>query len=129
MRIIGIDLAISRAHKGVVMSERGEFVTYDQMVNKGKHHNQAGCTVTTHLLDRVFVILTEDRPYELRDVDGTPVSPKQARAIVAEKYTVPEEVRKRNNRKARQASKEQRAERQFSRREKRREGPPDWVRG
>jgi transposase len=102
---------------------------YDQMVNKGKHHNQAVCTVATHLLDRVFVILTEDRPYELRDVDGTAVSPKQARAIIAEKYTVPEEVRKRNNRKARQVRKEQRAERQFSRQEKQREGSPDWVRG
>ncbi len=90
-------------------------IYYDQMVNKGKHHTQAVCAVATHLLDRVLVVITEDQPYELRDVDGTQVSPERARQIIAEKYTVPEEVRKRNNRRARLARIEKRAERQFAR--------------
>jgi hypothetical protein len=47
---------------------------YDQMVHKGKHHRQALCAVATHLLDRVLIVLREDRAYELRDVDGTPVT-------------------------------------------------------
>jgi transposase len=89
---------------------------YDQMVNKGNHHTQAVCACATHLLDRVRVILTEDRAYELRDVDGRPVTPEQARAIVLERYIVPKEVRQRNTRRARR----QRAERQMERREKRR---------
>jgi transposase len=89
---------------------------YDQMVNKGNHHTQAVCACATHLLDRVRVILTEDRDYELRDVDGTPVTPEQARAIVLERYIVPKEVRNRNTRRARR----QRAERQMERGAKRR---------
>jgi transposase len=89
---------------------------YDQMMNKGNHHTQAVCACATHLLDRVRVILTEDRAYELRDVDGTPVTPEQARAIVLERYIVPKEVRQRNTRRARR----QRAERQMQRSAKRR---------
>jgi transposase len=86
-------------------------VYHDQMVNKGKHHNQAVCACATHLLDRVRVVLLQDRPYELRDVDGTPVTPAQARAIIAEHYTVPDEVRRRTNQRARKERAEQQAER------------------
>jgi len=91
-------------------------VYYDQMMHKGKHHTQAVCACATHLLDRVRVILTEDRAYELRDVDGTPLSKQQARAIVVERYTVPKEVRQRNNRRARRQRAEQRAQRKDKRR-------------
>ncbi len=91
-------------------------IYHDQMVNKGKHHTQAVCACATHLLDRIRVILTEDRPYELRDVDGTPVTHRQARAIIAERYTVPEEVRQRNTHRARR----ERAERRMERKEERR---------
>ena len=94
-------------------------IYYDQMMNKGKHHKQAVCACTTHVLDRVYVILKEDRPYELRDVDSTPVTPKQARAIIAERYTVPEDVRKRNNRRVRKQRKERRMERKLKRKGKR----------
>jgi transposase len=100
-------------------------IYHDQMVNKGKHHCQAVCACATHLLDRVRVVLNEDRPYELRDVDGTPVTPQQARAIVQERYTVPPEVRRRNNRRARRARAERRAERQ----EQKRRSRPSWAIG
>jgi hypothetical protein len=91
-------------------------IYYDQMVNKGKHHTQAVCACATHLLDRVRVILTKDRPYELRDVNGTPVTREQARAIVLESYTVPKEVRERRNRRARRERAERQAERKAERR-------------
>lgn len=94
-------------------------IYHDQMVDKGKHHTQAVCACATHLLDRVHVILLEDRPYELRDVDGTPVTPEEARAIVVERYTVPEEVRRRNNKRARRERAERRAERKYNRRRSR----------
>jgi len=84
------------------------------MVNKGQHHTQAVCACATHLLDRVLVVLREDRPYELRDVDGTPVTPTRARAIIAERYTVPEEIRKGSTKRARRARAEQQAERRQS---------------
>lgn len=45
---------------------------------------------------------------------------RQARAIIAERYTVPEEVRKRNNRRARKERAERRMERKQKQRESRR---------
>ena len=76
-------------------------IYYDQMVNKGKHHLQAICTCATHLLDRILIVLRDDRPYELRDVAGQPVTVEEARAIIAEHYTVPAEIRQRNNKRTR----------------------------
>jgi hypothetical protein len=86
-------------------------IYYDQMVNKGKHHTQAVCACATHVLDRIRVVLRDDRPYELRDVDGKAVTPAQARAIIAERYQVPEEVRKRNSKKGRHQQADQQLER------------------
>jgi len=60
----------------------------------------------------VQAVLREDRPYDLRDVNGRPVTPEEARAIIAEHYKVPEEVRKRNTRRARKKRREERMERQ-----------------
>jgi len=91
-------------------------IYHDQMLNKGKHHTQAVCACATHLLDRIRVILSEDRPYELRDVDGTPVTTEEARAIIAERYTVPDEVRRRSTRRARRERAERRAERKEKKR-------------
>jgi transposase len=91
-------------------------IYYDQMVNKGNHHTQAVCACATHLIDRVRVVLIEDRPYELRDVDGTPVTEKQALSIIAERYTVPDDVRRRNNKRARRERAERRAERKEKKR-------------
>jgi transposase len=85
-------------------------IYYEQMVRRGKHHIQAVCTCSAHLLDRVQVVLREDRPYELQDVDGTPISKEQARKIIAERFTVPDEVRKRNSKHRRLEQVEQRAE-------------------
>jgi transposase len=88
---------------------------YDQMVKHGKHHSQAVCCCATHLLDRVWTILKEGRAYELRDVDGTPVTVAQAREIIAQRYRVPKEVRQHNNRRNRHQRSERRAERQQER--------------
>jgi len=86
-------------------------IYYDQMVNKGKHHSQAVCRCATHLLDRVRAILRDDRPYELRDVDGSPVTWDEARAIILERYQVPDEVRERTSTRARKSRREKKAER------------------
>jgi transposase len=94
-------------------------VYYEQMVHHGKHHTQAICACAAHLLDRVLVVLKEDRPYELRDVDGTPVSKKRALEIIVERYTVPEEVRRRNTQRTRRERAERRAERKQQKRESR----------
>jgi transposase len=85
-------------------------IYHKQMMEFGKHHLQAVCTCATHLLDRVYVVLREDRPYELRDVDGTPVSNQEARRICQERYRVPDEVRRRNNYRVRKARQQRRLE-------------------
>lgn len=95
-------------------------IYHDQMVNKGNHHNQAVCAGATHLLDRVRAVLRDDRPYELRDPDGQPVTWQEARAIIIERYHVPDEVRQRNSQRTRKARRDQRAERK---RKKRRSRP------
>ena len=86
-------------------------IYYDQMVHKGKHHVQAVCTCATHLLDRVFAVLRDERPYEVRDVDGTVVDENEARRIVLNRYTVPADVRKRTTKGTRRATADRRAER------------------
>lgn len=90
---------------------------YRQVVEYSKHHTQAVCACASHLLDRVYRVLADDRPYELRDVDGTPVTAAEAQAIIAERYMVPTEVRRRNNKRARQARRDRRAEQQTRRAE------------
>lgn len=85
-------------------------IYYDQMVHKGKHHVQAVCACATHLLDRVLVVLREEKPYELRDVDGTAVNWARGREIVLERYQVPEEVRRRNRKRHRQERRDRQAE-------------------
>ena len=89
-------------------------IYYTQMVERGKHHNQAVCACATHVLDRVLTVLRTGRPYELRDVDGTPVRVAEARAIVLERYQVPAEVR-RTTRQQRQRRKDQQAEQTYAR--------------
>jgi transposase len=99
-------------------------IYYDQVVHHGKHHTQAVCACATHLLDRIWTILKEDRAYELRDVDGTPVTAQQARQIITTRYNVPKEIRQRNNQKTRRARREQQAEKNHKR-----EGRPNQARG
>jgi transposase len=91
-------------------------IYYKQMMQFGKHHLQAQCACATHLLDRVYVVLREDRPYQLRDVDGTPVDKHTARRICQERFHVPDEVRRRNNHRVRKARAEARVERRYNRR-------------
>jgi len=91
-------------------------ICYTQMVHHGKHHTQAVCCCATHLLDRVRAVLRDGRPYELRDVDGTPVTWDQARDIITQRYHVPEEVRQRNSARARKRRRDKRAEKKRKRR-------------
>jgi transposase len=63
------------------------------MVGAGKHHNSALCHIATALLNRIIACWRTGKPYILRDVDGTPVTPDQARAIIAERYAIPKDLR------------------------------------
>jgi len=76
------------------------FIYYREMVHNGKTHMQAMGAVMSHMSARILAVLREDKPYDLRDMDGRPVSREEARKIILSKYQVPEEIRReRRNRK------------------------------
>jgi hypothetical protein len=63
------------------------------MCQTSRHHTSALCTIATVLLTRIIACLRNNALYQLRDVDGSPITPAQGRAIVAERYQIPPEVR------------------------------------
>lgn len=80
-------------------------VYYRQMVFHGKNHKQAIGAVMSHLGARVLKILQEDRPYELRDICGEPITRDEARRLILTEYQVPEGVRRERRRRNSKISK------------------------
>jgi hypothetical protein len=70
-------------------------VYHTQMVGRGNDHLGAVCVVAAHLAERAGAVMDRGMPYVVCDTDGTPVTPTQAKQIIAERSTVPEEVRRR----------------------------------
>jgi len=66
---------------------------YRFMVEGGKHHNSALCHIATILLTRVAACWRNQTPYQLRDLDGRVVTKDEARAIITERYQIPDHVR------------------------------------
>ncbi|MBN1316581.1 MAG: IS110 family transposase [Anaerolineales bacterium] len=94
-------------------------IYYNQMVNLGKHFHQAICACASHLASRIFVVLKEQRPYQFCDLENQPISKAQSRKLVKSQYHVPEDVRQRNNKRARRQRREDRSEELYQRRQKR----------
>jgi transposase len=75
-------------------------IYWTQMVERGKDHLGAICVVAAHLAERAWAVMDRGTPYVICETDGTPVTPQQAKAIIAQRWTVPEQVRqRRRNRK------------------------------
>ncbi len=70
-------------------------IYYVQMVERGAEHIKALCVVAARLAELTWMTLRRGTPYELRDTDGRPISRAEGRAIVAQQWKVPEEVRRR----------------------------------
>lgn len=64
------------------------------MVERGHCHTQANCALARKLAGRIWVTLTTGSPYELRDLEGKPITRRQAKEL-ASSLAVPEEVRRR----------------------------------
>jgi len=91
-------------------------IYYKQMVNKGHCHTEAICAVIPKILNRVFCVLKKNRPYELRNPAGNPISSKEAKRMINQQFTVPEEIRQRTrSRKNRKKKKEERIRNLFKR--------------
>jgi transposase len=69
-------------------------IYYDQMVNKGAVHLKALCVVAARLAERAWTVMHRGTPYELRDTDGTAVDAATAKRIIAQRFTVPEQIRR-----------------------------------
>lgn len=63
------------------------------MVEQGKHHTSAICTIAAVLMTRIAACWRNGQRYELRDVDGRPITEAEGRAICAQRYKVTAEVR------------------------------------
>jgi transposase len=70
-------------------------IYYVQMVERGKDHLGALCVVAANLAERTWTVMRRAMPYVICDTDGRPVTPEKAKAIIAERWTVPAEVRAR----------------------------------
>ena len=70
-------------------------IYYVQMAERGKTHLAATCVVAAHLAERAWLVMRRGTPYVLRDIDGAVVTAHEAKAIIAERFTVTEEVRQR----------------------------------
>ena len=76
-------------------------IYYVQMVERGKDHLGALCVVAANLAERAWAIMNRGMPYVICDTHGRPVEPTEAKAIIAEHWTVPAEVRARRRSKKR----------------------------
>jgi Transposase IS116/IS110/IS902 family len=70
-------------------------IYYQQMTERGATCLKSCCVVAGHLAERAWAVMSRGTPYVICDNNGTPITPADARQIIAEKWTVPEEVRKR----------------------------------
>jgi hypothetical protein len=69
---------------------------YRLIVVRRLHHYSAVCHLATTLLTRIAACWRTGQLYVVRDTDGTPVDAAQARAIIAERYKIPPEARRRS---------------------------------
>ena len=65
------------------------------MAERGANNLKACCVVAGHLAERAWATLHRGTPYVICDNNGNPVTPAEAKKIIAERWTVTEEVRKR----------------------------------
>jgi transposase len=64
------------------------------MIERGHCHTKANCAVARKLVARTWATITSGTAYQLRDLDGTPVTRRQATKLAAD-LAVPDDVRRR----------------------------------
>ena len=60
-----------------------------------RHHESAICHLATHLVTRIAACMRTGQPYALRDVDDTPITEAEGRAIVTARHKI--DPRRREN--------------------------------
>ena len=70
-------------------------IYYLQMTERGKDHLGALCVVAACLAERAWTVMRRGQPYLICDTGGRPVTAVQAKTIIAERWTVPPDIRAR----------------------------------
>lgn len=68
---------------------------YQRLMAGDRHHDSAICHLATLMVTRIATCMRNGQRYALRDVDGTPITEAEGRAIVKERYQL--EPRRRDN--------------------------------
>jgi transposase len=74
------------------------WVYYHEIMNNGKNHKQAMGAVMSHIGARILAVLRENKPYELRDLQGKPITWENARRLILANYQVPDEIKQERRR-------------------------------
>lgn len=59
---------------------------YQRLMTGDRHHDSAICHLATMMITRIATCMRTGQPYTLRDVDGTPITEAEGRAIVKQRY-------------------------------------------
>ena len=68
---------------------------YRLMVHRGHTHTQACVAVARKLVERTWTVLRRAQPYQLRDLDGNPITQRAAKQLIKDHYTVDQQTRAR----------------------------------
>ena len=66
---------------------------YQHLMNQGRHHCSALCTIATILLTRIATCWRHGQPYVLRDTDNSVITEDEGRAIVRERHALDRQAR------------------------------------
>jgi hypothetical protein len=81
-------------------------IYYVQMVERGANHLKALCVIAARIAERAWAVMHRRMPYVICDTTGEPVTPEQAKQIIAETWAVTADVRaRRRSRKTTKAGK------------------------
>jgi hypothetical protein len=64
------------------------------MMENGKHHTSAVCSVGAVLITRIVTCIRKQQPYVIRDFNDQPITMQEGRSLVKQHYSIPEDVRK-----------------------------------
>jgi transposase len=66
---------------------------YQRLMSGDRHHDSAICHLATLLVTRIVTCMRTGQLYALRDVDGTPITEAEGRAIVKQRYQIDQKKR------------------------------------
>lgn len=61
---------------------------YVRLRNAERHHDSAICHIATILLTRIATCWRTGQPYQIRDIDGTPLTPAQGKKTIQEHHQI-----------------------------------------